>query len=69
MLQTLGNTQDAIGINAKVTARLSGADFDGDTVAVIPTRNTGIKNSPALDGLKILILEDILFPMINGIIQ
>ena len=50
--KTLGNTQDAIGINAKVAARLSGADFDGDTVTVIPTRNTGIKNSPALDGLK-----------------
>lgn len=28
---------DAIGINSKVAERLSGADFDGDTVVVIPT--------------------------------
>lgn len=28
---------DAIGINKKVADRLSGADFDGDTVMVIPT--------------------------------
>lgn len=27
---------DAVGINANVAARLSGADFDGDTVMVIP---------------------------------
>lgn len=34
----LGNTPaDAIGINSKVADRLSGADFDGDTVMVIPT--------------------------------
>lgn len=32
----LGNAPDAIGINTKVAARLSGADFDGDTVVVIP---------------------------------
>lgn len=33
----LGNTPaDAIGINSKVAERLSGADFDGDTVMVIP---------------------------------
>lgn len=28
--------KDAVGINAKVASQLSGADFDGDTVAVIP---------------------------------
>ena len=33
----LGNTPDAIGINPAVAGRLSGADFDGDTVLVIPT--------------------------------
>ena len=34
----LGNTPaDAIGINSKVAERLSGADFDGDTVLIIPT--------------------------------
>lgn len=31
------NSQDAVGINPKVAAQLSGADFDGDTVMVIPT--------------------------------
>lgn len=36
--KVLGNTpKDAIGINKNVADRLSGADFDGDTVMVIPT--------------------------------
>lgn len=44
---------DAIGINKKVADRLSGADFDGDTVMVIPTGgNVNIKSTPALSGLK-----------------
>lgn len=30
---------DAVGINAKVADRLSGADFDGDTVMCIPTND------------------------------
>lgn len=30
------NAKDAVGINKKVADRLSGADFDGDTVMVIP---------------------------------
>lgn len=44
---------DAVGINANVAKILSGADFDGDTVLVIPHRN-GIKisNKPPLQGLK-----------------
>lgn len=33
----LGNAPDAVGINPKVAGRLSGADFDGDFVLVIPT--------------------------------
>ena len=34
----VGNSSiDAIGINANVASRLSGADFDGDTVMAIPT--------------------------------
>lgn len=37
----LGNTpKDAVGINSKVAERLSGADFDGDTVMVIPCNST-----------------------------
>lgn len=53
-INTLGkNITDAVGINAKVAERLSGADFDGDQVVVIPTNNkVRIKSSPALDGLK-----------------
>jgi DNA-binding CsgD family transcriptional regulator len=48
----LGNAKDAIGINSKVAERLSGADFDGDTVIVIPNNNRAIKTSAALEGLK-----------------
>lgn len=48
----LGQARDAIGINPKVAERLSGADFDGDTVLVIPNRDGKIKTSPALEGLK-----------------
>lgn len=49
----LGNATDAIGINSKVAERLSGADFDGDTVIVIPVNNrVRVKTQPALEGLK-----------------
>lgn len=48
----LGNAKDAIGIHSKVAERLSGADFDGDTVLVIPNNNRKIKTEPALEGLK-----------------
>lgn len=34
---------DAVGINSKVAERLSGADFDGDTVMCIPTHDRGGK--------------------------
>lgn len=44
---------DAIGINSKVAERLSGADFDGDSVVVIPLSSTGqkIKTTPPLRDL------------------
>lgn len=48
----LGRAQDAVGINAKVAERLSGADFDGDTVLVIPNDQGKVKTQPALAGLK-----------------
>lgn len=48
----LGNAPDAIGIHHSVAERLSGADFDGDTVLVIPNRDRKVKNKPPLDGLK-----------------
>jgi hypothetical protein len=43
---------DAIGIHPKVAERLSGADFDGDTVVVIPHRGAVLKSTPPLEGLK-----------------
>lgn len=44
---------DAVGINSKVAEQLSGADFDGDTVMVIPTNSkVNIKATKPLDGLK-----------------
>lgn len=45
---------DAVGINKKNADRLSGADFDGDTVMCIPTNNgkTKIKSTPALKELE-----------------
>lgn len=51
---SLGNVQDAIGINPKVAERLSGADFDGDFVVAIPTNNgrVKIKSTPALKELE-----------------
>lgn len=44
--------RDAVGINHKVAERLSGADFDGDTVLVIPNNAGQIKTQHALEGLK-----------------
>lgn len=43
----LGNAVDAIGIHPTVAERLSGADFDGDTVVVIPNREGKIKSTDA----------------------
>ena len=47
---------DGIGINSKVAARLSGADFDGDTVMCIPTHDkygkVKIASTPPLKGLE-----------------
>lgn len=55
--KVLGDTPaDAIGINSKVAERLSGADFDGDTVMVIPCNSSGSKvkitSTPPLKGLE-----------------
>lgn len=44
---------DAVGIHPKVAERLSGADFDGDQVVVIPTNErVRIKSTAALKGLE-----------------
>lgn len=39
----IGNAMDAVGISSSVAGQLSGADFDGDTVLVIPTTRNGKK--------------------------
>ena len=49
----LGLAKDAVGINSKVAERLSGADFDGDTVMVVPTgKGVKITSTPSLKGLE-----------------
>lgn len=48
----LQNAKTAVGINAHVASILSGADFDGDTVTVIPTKGLNIRTSDPLPGLK-----------------
>ena len=53
----IGTTpKDAVGINSKVAARLSGADFDGDTAMVIPCNSSKssvhIVSTPPLKGLE-----------------
>lgn len=47
------NIRDAVGINPRVAERLSGADFDGDQVVVIPTgRKVKIASTDPLEALK-----------------
>ena len=41
----------AIGINSRSANQLSGADYDGDTVLVIPTKGQKLKTAPPLEGL------------------
>lgn len=51
--RTLGSDiTDAIGIHPSVAQKLSGADFDGDAVYVIPNNQRKVKTSPALKQLK-----------------
>ena len=47
----LGRAPDAVGINSKVAERLSGADFDGDSVLVIPNNRGQVQSAPALKRL------------------
>lgn len=55
--ELIGTSMDAIGLNKANADRLSGADFDGDTVLCVPCNDprfsdTKIMNQPLLDGLK-----------------
>ena len=43
--QTIRQAKDAIGIHPDVAKRLSGADFDGDAVLVIPNNNKLVKDN------------------------
>ena len=50
--QLIGQAENAIGISSKAAEQLSGADFDGDTVLVIPTKNQSIKATKPLKDLE-----------------
>jgi DNA invertase Pin-like site-specific DNA recombinase len=52
LIGTGPNVIDAVGIHQSVAERLSGADFDGDTVLVIPNKSRQIKTSNPLQDLK-----------------
>ena len=46
------DAKDAIGIHPSVANKMSGADFDGDAVWVIPNNNKKVTVTAALEGLK-----------------
>lgn len=48
----LGDAPDAVGISPKTAQQLSGADFDGDTVYIIPNPHGDIKHAKQLKGLE-----------------
>ncbi len=51
--ELIGNSADAIGIHPKAAHQLSGADFDGDTVVVLPeNKNIKFTTRPYLEALK-----------------
>lgn len=47
----IGNAMDAVGITPATAQKLSGADFDGDSVLVIPNPKGEIKTAKSLPGL------------------
>lgn len=47
----IGNAEHAIGVNTKTRQQMSGADNDGDTVLVIPTKGTNIQTMKMVDEL------------------
>lgn len=50
--KALKNAIDGIGIHPSIAEKLSGADFDGDTVLVIPNNSGKIKHKGRLEYLK-----------------
>lgn len=63
--RVMENALDAIGIHPKVAEKLSGADFDGDHVLIIPTINQRIKTAPTLKALKDFNTKEV-YPPYNG---
>jgi hypothetical protein len=66
------SAKDAIGINHQVAHHLSGADFDGDTVLVIPNNRRAVKTTDPLEGLKgfdpqTYKIRDPLLPRMNSV--
>ena len=51
-MKMIGDSVDAVGIHYTVAQQLSGADFDGDTVIVIPNNKGDVRAQKALEGLK-----------------
>lgn len=61
--EIIGNSTDAIGINPKVAQQLSGADFDGDTVVVLPeNKNIKFTTRRYLDSLANFSTDDYALP-------
>jgi hypothetical protein len=48
----IGTSNDAVGIHHSVAAQLSGADFDGDTVIVIPNNSKKVKTHAPFQALQ-----------------
>lgn len=48
----MGGARDAVGIHPSVAEQLSGADFDGDSVLVIPNPRGAVKSRPPLKELE-----------------
>lgn len=53
-----GNPMDAIGLNKKNADRLSGADFDGDTVMCIPCNDSRYSDTKIMSRPPLAALED-----------
>lgn len=53
-----GDIRDAVVIHPSVAKKLSGADFDGDTVLVIPNKNKLFNASPSITSPSIKNLQD-----------
>lgn len=50
--KTIGNAKDAVGISSYAAQQMSGADFDGDTVLVIPTKGFNFKADKPIKSLQ-----------------